>query len=236
MASSTSHWRCPSVSSGCCSLVSASTRYASSVPASCRNSVLDSEQSPQKNPDRCSRTSSSTSASSSPSVGCRPRGVGEDRPVGGRVAEELGDQDRVRVGVPRGRLVQVDRDPDHLDGGDAQLGQRPEQPVLAPGQPLAELLEGVQRAVVVDEADHVPRDAPLPDLDQPFVLPFRQRLGPRQREQSGRVVGGGSEDEPHTQSFAESTAGRLSALPAAGRAAMLAPLITTATRSPGAGL
>ena len=34
-----------------------------------------SEQSPQKNPDRCNRTSSSTSASSSPSVGCRPRGL-----------------------------------------------------------------------------------------------------------------------------------------------------------------
>ena len=74
------------------------------------------------------------------------------------------------------RLTQVDRDPDHLDGGDAQLSQRAEQAVLAPGQPLAELLEGVQRAVVVDEADHVPRNAPLPDLDQPLVLPFRQRL------------------------------------------------------------
>src|SRR5215470_17282989 len=74
-ASSTSQARCPPVSSGCCSLVSASTRYASSVPASCRNSVLDSEQSPQKNPDRCSRTSSSTSASSSSSTGCVPRGA-----------------------------------------------------------------------------------------------------------------------------------------------------------------
>ena len=59
---------------GDCSLVSASTRYASSVPASCRYSVLDSEQSPQKNPDRCSRTRSSTRASSSPSMGWMPRG------------------------------------------------------------------------------------------------------------------------------------------------------------------
>ena len=74
-ASSTSQFRCPSVSTGCCSLVSASTRYAPSVPASYRNSVFDSEQSPQKNPDRCSRTSSSTSASSSRSVGCPTRGL-----------------------------------------------------------------------------------------------------------------------------------------------------------------
>ena len=153
-------------------------------------------------------------------------GVGEDRPVGGRVAEEPGDQDRVLVAAPG--PVPVDRDADHLHGRDAELGQRPEQPVLAPGQPLAELLEGVQDAVVVDEADHVPGDAPLPDLDQPLVPPVRERLGPWQREQAGRVVSGGSEDEPHRRPrsrYASSWAG-----------AMLAPLITTATRSPGAGL
>jgi len=97
--------------------------------------------------------------------------------------------------------VPVDRHADHVDGGDAELGQRPEQPVLAPGQPLAELLEGVQGAVVVDEADHVPRDAPLPDLDQPLVLPVRQRLRPRQGEQPGRVIGGGREEEPHKTIF-----------------------------------
>ena len=74
VARSTSHCRCPAVRAGCCSLVSASTRYASSLPASCRNSALDSEQSPQKNPDRCSRTSSSTSASRRPSVAVMPRG------------------------------------------------------------------------------------------------------------------------------------------------------------------
>src|SRR5690349_23881314 len=53
----------------------------------------------------------------------------------------------------------------------------------------------------VDEADHVPRNAPLPDLDQPLVPPVRQRLGPRQGEQPGRVVGGGREDELHKTIF-----------------------------------
>ena len=39
------------------------------LPASGRNSVFDSEQSPQNRPARCSRTSSSTIASISWSVG-----------------------------------------------------------------------------------------------------------------------------------------------------------------------
>ena len=51
--------------------------------------------------------------------------------------------------------------PTDLDRGNIQLGQRPEHPVLAPGQPLAELLERVKDAVVVNEPHHVPGDAPL---------------------------------------------------------------------------
>ena len=134
-------------------------------------------------------------------------GVGEDGPVGGRIAEEPGNQDRVLVAVSG--TVPVDRDADHLHGRDAELGQRPEQPVFAPRQPLAQLLEGVQGVVVVDETDHVPGDAPLPDLDQPLVPPLRERFGPRQREQAGRVVGGRSEDEPHRRpGHATSRAGR----------------------------
>jgi hypothetical protein len=34
----------------------------------------------------------------------------------------------------------------------------------------------IPTAVVVDEADHVARDAPLADLDEPLVLPLGQRL------------------------------------------------------------
>src|SRR5581483_11493307 len=97
-----------------------------------------------------------------------------------------------------------------------------QQPVLAPGEPLAQLLQRVQRPVVVDEADHVPGDAALADLHQPLVGPVRERLRPRQGQQAGRVVGGWGEDEAHRYS---STDG-----------AMLAPVITTATCSAGAGL
>ena len=59
--------RCPSESCSCSSAVSASTKYADSLPASRRKSVFDSEQSPQKKPARCRRTSSSANASSSSS-------------------------------------------------------------------------------------------------------------------------------------------------------------------------
>jgi len=79
--------------------------------------------------------------------------VGEDRAVRRRVGEEPGDQDRVGVRVVG---VPVDRDPDCLDGRDVQVGQRPQHPVLPPGQPLAQLLEGIERAVVVREPHHVP--------------------------------------------------------------------------------
>ena len=51
--------------SSCSSPVSASTRYAAKPPALRRNSTLDSDTSPQKKPARCSRTSSTTSASMS---------------------------------------------------------------------------------------------------------------------------------------------------------------------------
>ena len=56
--------------------------YAISAPASRRNSVFDSEQSPQKNPTRWSRTSSPTipSSSRSPRYGIfRPRPLSSDR-------------------------------------------------------------------------------------------------------------------------------------------------------------
>ncbi len=64
-ASSMSYSRCPWLSRGCICPVSASTRYAAYAPASRRKSVLDSEQSPHAKPTRCSRTSSTASASSS---------------------------------------------------------------------------------------------------------------------------------------------------------------------------
>ncbi len=117
--------------------------------------------------------------------------AGEDGPVGRRVRQELGHQDRVAV------RAAVHRDADHLDGGNAQLGQGPQQPVLAPREPLVDLLERVQRAVVHGEPDDVPRDPALPDLDQPLVLPGLQRLIPRQGQQPGSVLGRGGEHKAH---------------------------------------
>ena len=50
---------------------------------------------------------------------------------------------------------------EHLDGRDAELAQLAQQPVLAAGQPLVELLERVDLAALGDEPDDVPGDAAL---------------------------------------------------------------------------
>ena len=63
-ATSRSCSRCPSQSFSWSSPVSASTRYAAKAPASRRKSVLESEQSFQRKPDRWRRTSNNDSASS----------------------------------------------------------------------------------------------------------------------------------------------------------------------------
>ena len=134
--------------------------------------MLDSEQSPQKKPDRCSRTSSSTSASSSLSVGGPPpRGLENTARYVVAYVEEPGHQHRVGA-RPRSTAIA-----EHLDRGDAELGQRAQQPVLAAGEPLVDGLQRVQPAVVGDEADHVAGDAALADLHQPLVLPVLERLG-----------------------------------------------------------
>src|SRR5262249_57120399 len=117
-------------------------------------------------------------------------------------------------------------------GGEARRPRRRERRVPPPGQPLAKLLEGVQGAVVVDEADHVPRDAPLPDLDQPLVPPVRQRLRPRQGEQPGRVIGGGRGDEPHKTIFSPNRELRAPARPLPPRRAPSDPKSTPPDSTP----
>jgi hypothetical protein len=77
--------------------------------------------------------------------------AGEQRSVRRRVLEEPGHQDRVQV------RPAVDDDADDRDRGHVELGQRPQQPVLAPGQPFAEGLERVELAALGDEADDVSR-------------------------------------------------------------------------------
>src|ERR1035441_8350828 len=185
-ASSRSQLRWPSVSEGCCSLVSESTRYASSAPASKRNSVLDREQSPQKKPDRKlnHRVEQPVGRLATP-------GVGEQRPVGGGVVEEPGDQDRVSA------KAAVNDDPHHLDGRDAGVRQAAQQPVFAPGESFVDGFQRVELAVLLGEADDVPRDPAHPDLHQPVVPPVLERLGPGQGEESCCLVGRRTKDKAH---------------------------------------
>src|SRR6185369_3671977 len=88
----------------------------------------------------------------------------------------------------------------------AQLVQLAQQPVLTAGQPLVELLHRVELAGVGDEADDVPRDPALADLDDPLVDPLLDRLPPRQGEQAGGGIGRRGEDEAHASMIAWSSA------------------------------
>jgi hypothetical protein len=79
-------------------------------------------------------------------------------------------------------------DPHRLDHRHLLLGERSQQPPLAPGEVGRQLLERVERrperAVVLDEAHDVAVD-PAHDLDQALRLPLGQRLVPRQVEKVG---------------------------------------------------
>ena len=118
-------------------------------------------------------------------------GIGEQRPVSGRVVEEAGDQDRVHV------LAAVHHDAHDVDGRDAGLGQAAQQPVFTPGEVLVDRFQREQLTVLFDEPHDMPGDPAHPDLDHPLVPPVFQRLGPRQGEESCCLVGGRAEDEPH---------------------------------------
>ncbi len=94
-------------------------------------------------------------------------------------------------------MAAVDHDADDLDGGNAEVGERAQQAVLAPGQALADGLERVQLAAVLDEPDDMPGDAALADLHQPLVLPLLERLRPRQGQQAGYLTRRRAENKPH---------------------------------------
>ena len=124
--------------------------YACRAPASRRNSVFDSEQSPQKKPARWIRASSTTRASSrrSPRYGIfSPRPISR-RAIGERVVEVAGDHQPL-PGVALGHAG------DDLGGGQARLGDRPQQPVLALGQLVGQLLDHVADGVELDHLDDV---------------------------------------------------------------------------------
>ena len=117
--------------------------------------------------------------------------AGKQSPVRGGVVQEPGDQDRLEI------RPAVHHDAHHMHRRHVEFGQLAQQPVFAPGQVLVDGLERVQLTVVGHEADDVPGDAALPDLDQARITPLRERLRPRQAQQAGRVLGGRAEDETH---------------------------------------
>ena len=117
--------------------------------------------------------------------------AGEQGTVSRRVLQEPGHQDRVGV------RAAVDHDANHLHGRDAHRGQRAKQPVLAPGKPLADGLQGVQFPALGNEPDHVTGKPALPDLDQPLVPPLLKRQAERQAQQPRRVIARRAENESH---------------------------------------
>ena len=189
--------------------------YAIRAPASRRNSVFDSEQSPQKNPTRWSRTSRPTipSSSRSPRYGMfSPRPLSSER-YGKRIVEVAGDQEAVASTRPLG-----DRG-DDVDGRDPFVGQPAQQPVLALHEVVRQLLDDVRGAVVavadLDEADDV---AVQPE----HAVHARQRpvleiVGERQQPDV-RVIRRIGELQPHLAALTLWPAPRLSPRPTGRRA------------------
>jgi hypothetical protein len=87
------------------------------------------------------------------------------------------DQRRVEVAAARGD------DSDRLHDRQALSLQAAQQCPLAPGRALGELLDGVQRAVVFEEADDVAAD-PTDQRDEALRLPFLEWGAPGQVEEA----------------------------------------------------
>ena len=116
-------------------------------------------------------------------VGHAGAGAAEEHPVGERELEVARDQHAVQA-------VRAAAYPaDHLDHGHRFLAEPAEQPVLAPGEALRELLQRVDAPVVLDEAHDVPADA-AGHLDEALVLPLLERLRPRQVQEVGMARAG----------------------------------------------
>ncbi len=105
------------------------------------------------------------------------RGAAEERAVGKRVLEVARDQDRVEVVVASGD------DADRLDDRQRLALEAPQQRPLAARRPLGQLLQRVERAVVLDEAHDVAADA-ADQVDEARRLPLLERLLPRQVEEA----------------------------------------------------
>ena len=73
-------------------------------------------------------------------------------------------------------------DPDRVDDRHPVVRERAEQAVLAVRELVVDLLQRVERAVVLDEANDVPADPALDDRE-PLRLPLVERLVPGQVEE-----------------------------------------------------
>jgi hypothetical protein len=128
----------------------------------------------------------------------------EDQAVRQREVELPRDEDRVEL-VPRGVRALRD-DPDRLDHGHAPLGELAQQPVLALGNALRQLLQRVVRPVQLDEADDVATDAardvdmelrrPLLEWEAPRKLEERALVRPRDEPEVAGSASGGNGGDP----------------------------------------
>ena len=109
----------------------------------------------------------------------------------------LGDQRRVeRLAVVGGSLT---HDAAGAHDRDLSLAELVEQPVLALGDLLGELLDRVDRSGHPNEADDVARDAAR-QRDQAVRRPLVERGRPWQRQELGGV-GCGGEEQAHASTL-----------------------------------
>ena len=120
--------------------------------------------------------------------------AGEHRAVRQRPRQVLGDQDGVQRRAVRRLASRHDTDRD--DGGHVGALEVAQQPVLAQGVGLDDLLERVHLRVDPDEAHDVARDAPWERNEVPGG-PLLQRHVPGQVDQRGLLVGVGLDGELH---------------------------------------
>ena len=107
--------------------------------------------------------------------------AGEERAVRERVLEVARDQDRVELVRPRSVTM-----PTASTTGMPWLASRRSSVLLAPRRPFRQLLQRVERAVVLDEPHDMAADA-ADQIDDPVGLPFLERLRPT----AGRGSSGG---------------------------------------------
>ena len=111
-------------------------------------------------------------------------------------------------------LARLADDADDVDDRHLVRGERAEEPVLPARELGRQLLQRVDRAAVLDEADDVPVDAAL-DLDQPLRVPLFEGQTPGQ-VQEVRVAG--ARDELQASGHGARPSGRSRPRPAVGRA------------------